>query len=71
MHSRLRAIVHRLRRTMRSRLPELGRDGDVWNLISGEQYAGRHAESGGVARQEQERAIDEVAQQAEELEDAH
>lgn len=70
MRSRLRTVTRRFGRAVRSRLPELGGAGDVWNLIPGEQYVGRHAESGGVTRKEQEAAIDDVSQQAEELEDA-
>jgi hypothetical protein len=38
------------------------RDGDdsVWNAIPSRQYAGRHAESGGIARAEQENALEEL-----------
>ena len=32
----------------------------VWNSIPGRQYTGRHAESGGIARKEQEDAIQEL-----------
>jgi hypothetical protein len=39
-------------------------DGDgedsVWNVIPDRQYEGRHAESGGIARAEQERALDDL-----------
>jgi len=39
-----------------------GRDAEdsVWGAIPGWQYAGRHAESGGIARAEQERALEEL-----------
>jgi len=39
-----------------------GRDAgdDIWGAIPGWQYAGRHAESGGIARAEQERALEEL-----------
>lgn len=36
-------------------------DGEsVWHSIPGRQYTGRHAESGGIARKEQEDAIQEL-----------
>jgi hypothetical protein len=64
---------------MRSRLLQLVRSGvdgrsdddgaGFWDRISGRQYTGRHAEAGGVTRQEQEDAIEEVQQQVEELEE--
>jgi len=37
-----------------------GSDGSVWGAIPEEQYSGRHAESGGIARQEQETALDRL-----------
>jgi len=40
-------------------------DGDVWELIPSRQYTGRHAESGGLARDEQEAALSAVEEQAE------
>lgn len=40
-------------------------DGDVWELIPNRQYTGRHAESGGLARDEQEAALSAVEEQAE------
>ena len=43
-----------------------GETHDVWDAIPSWQYAGRHVESGGLARDEQERAVAEVQQQAEE-----
>lgn len=44
-------------------------DGSVWNAIPGYQYDGRHAESGGLARGEQEDAIDSVQAQAEAIDE--
>ncbi|MFC7046092.1 hypothetical protein ACFQH6_12305 [Halobacteriaceae archaeon GCM10025711] len=38
--------------------------GGVWDAIPDWQYAGRHVESGGLARGEQERALREVQDQA-------
>ncbi|RQG89137.1 hypothetical protein EA462_12255 [Natrarchaeobius halalkaliphilus] len=48
---------------------ERAADGDssVWNAIPSWQYEGRHVESGGLARSEQERALEDVRQQAAEL----
>ena len=40
------------------------RGGSVWNVIPSRQYDGRHAESGGLARGEQEAAIEEIQQDA-------
>lgn len=40
-------------------------DGDGWSLIPNRQYEGRHAESGGIARGEQERALREIEEDAE------
>jgi len=40
------------------------RDGSVWNAIPRRQYDGRHVESGGLARGEQEAAIEEIQQDA-------
>ena len=37
----------------------------VWNAIPGSQYYGRHAESGGLARGEQEQALEEIQDDAE------
>ena len=42
--------------------------GSVWNAIPSRQYDGRHAESGGLARGEQEAAIEEIQEQAAERE---
>jgi len=46
---------------------EDGDDGDVWNAIPSWQYEGRHVESGGLTRSEQEEAPQEIQQQADEL----
>lgn len=45
------------------------RDGSVWNAIPSWQYEGRHVESGGLTRGEQERALRDIQEQAEELSD--
>lgn len=42
--------------------------GSIWNTIPRRQYNGRHAESGGLARDEQEAAIEEIQEQAAERE---
>ncbi|WP_318567610.1 hypothetical protein [Salinigranum marinum] len=47
----------------RDRAPDVDRD--VWELIPSRQYTGRHAESGGLARGEQEAALASVEEQAE------
>lgn len=60
-----------LRAVVRSYWPSGDGDGDVWEAIPGSQYTGRHAESGGVARREQEAAIADVAEQADELASEH
>ncbi|WP_459194168.1 hypothetical protein [Halosimplex sp. J119] len=44
------------------RTTESGGD-SVWSAIPGRQYAGRHAESGGIARREQEEAISELQEE--------
>lgn len=41
-------------------------DGDVWAAIPDWQYEGRHVESGGLSRADQEEAIEEVADRADE-----
>ena len=43
-------------------------DGSVWDFIPGRQYSGRHAESGGIARGEQERALQDIERKAEIIE---
>jgi hypothetical protein len=42
-----------------------GDRGNVWAAIPSCQYVGRRAEAGGIAREEQERAVTEVTEQAE------
>lgn len=37
---------------------------NVWDAIPSWQYTGRHVESGGLARDEQERALDDLQQEA-------
>jgi|AntRauTorcE11898_2_1112593.scaffolds.fasta_scaffold07913_2 hypothetical protein len=58
---------------VRSRYVERTDDGDdragFWDRIPGRQYTGRYAEAGGVTRKEQEDAIEDVQELAEELED--
>lgn len=36
----------------------------VWNAIPSRQYTGRHVESGGLARDDQEKALAEIEEQA-------
>lgn len=51
-----------------SRLRSADTDGDsnsVWDAIPSRQYDGRHAESGGLSRGEQEQALQEIQQDAE------
>ena len=60
-----------LRAVVRSYWPSPDADDDVWDAIPGTQYTGRHAESGGIARQEQEAAIADVAERADELANEH
>lgn len=40
---------------------------NVWDAIPSRQYGGRHVESGGIARGEQERALQDIQRQADEL----
>ncbi|WP_323676812.1 hypothetical protein [Halorubellus sp. PRR65] len=58
-----------LRALVRSYWPGTDDEDDVWDAIPGSQYAGRHAESGGLTRGEQEAAIADVQKQAEELDE--
>ncbi|WP_227130737.1 hypothetical protein [Halorubellus salinus] len=62
-------MLRRLTAFVRSYWPasDDGDDGDVWDAIPGSQYDGRHAESGGLTRGEQEAAIADVTEQAEAL----
>lgn len=39
----------------------------VWDVIPSWQYTGRHIESGGLSREEQERALREIQDEAEEI----
>lgn len=41
----------------------------VWSAIPSWQYAGRHVESGGLSREDQERAIADLQEQAAEYEE--
>ncbi|MCU4925405.1 hypothetical protein OB905_05300 [Halobacteria archaeon AArc-dxtr1] len=43
-------------------------DTSVWDAIPSWQYGGRHVESGGLARGEQEQALEEIQEQAAEIE---
>ncbi len=45
-------------------------DGQVWDAIPGWQYDGRHVESGGITRGEQEDAIESVQEKAASMEAA-
>jgi hypothetical protein len=57
---------------VRSRFGDRTDDGaGFWDRIPGRQYTGRYAESGGVSRQEQEEAIADVAEQADDLVNHH
>ncbi|AXR76461.1 hypothetical protein [Natrarchaeobaculum sulfurireducens] len=42
-------------------------DSSVWDAIPSWQYEGRHVESGGLARSEQEQALQDIQKQADEL----
>ena len=44
-------------------------DSNVWDAIPSWQYEGRHVESGGLARSEQEQALQDIQKQADELSD--
>ena len=44
-------------------------DSDVWNAIPSWQYDGRHVESGGLTRSEQESALRDIQRRADELEE--
>jgi hypothetical protein len=62
-------MLRRLRAVVRSYWPSSDDDGDVWDAIPGSQYDGRHAESGGISRGEQEAAIADVQEQAEAIDE--
>ena len=42
----------------------------VWDAIPSWQYEGRHVESGGMSRAEQERALSEIEERAREIEES-
>ena len=44
-------------------------ESNVWNAIPSWQYDGRHAESGGLTRDEQESALRDIQRRADELEE--
>jgi hypothetical protein len=44
---------------------ENGGSNSVWNLVPSWQYGGRYAESGGLARDSQEKALQEIQAEAE------
>lgn len=48
---------------------EDGEGGSVWDLIPSWQYTGLHAESGGLARDEQESALRDIQERADWIED--
>lgn len=43
-------------------------DASVWDAIPDWQYDGRHVESGGLTRDEQERALQDIERRAEQIE---
>jgi hypothetical protein len=45
--------------------------GDAWEAIPRRDYLGRHAELGGLARDEQEGAVEEIHENADETEPRH
>ncbi|ELY90688.1 hypothetical protein C483_11526 [Natrialba hulunbeirensis JCM 10989] len=51
--------------------PASASNSSVWDAIPAWQYEGRHVESGGLARSEQEKALQDIQQQAAELEAEH
>jgi hypothetical protein len=59
-------MLARLRAFVRSLSDD---ESSVWNAIPGRQNTGRYAEAGGVSRQEQEAAIEDLQEQAEALEE--
>lgn len=46
-------------------------DGDAWDAIPRRDYLGRYAELGGLAREEQEVAVEDVRDKAEEIDPRH
>ncbi|SFR35308.1 hypothetical protein SAMN04487947_0298 [Halogeometricum rufum] len=62
-------MVHRFVERLRAFLTADRGEGDsVWEAIPRWQYDGRHVESGGLTRGEQETALADVEQQAEQRE---
>ena len=49
----------------RRRWSETDASGSVWEFVPSWQYGGRHVESGGLTRDEQEQALREIREQAE------
>lgn len=56
-----------LRHRARSNADDDAHAGAVWDAIPSWQYDGRHVESGGLTRDEQEQALQDVQDEAEEL----
>lgn len=56
-----------LRHRGRSNADSDAHAGTVWDAIPSWQYEGRHVESGGLTRDEQEQALKEVQDEADEL----
>lgn len=46
-----------------------GGAGEFWGFTSSAEQTGRYAESGGLAREEQERALHEIEEQADQLDE--
>jgi hypothetical protein len=62
-------MVHRFVERLRAYLTADGEDGgSVWEAIPRWQYDGRHVESGGLTRGEQEAALADVERQVEQRE---
>ncbi|WP_254864416.1 hypothetical protein [Halovivax gelatinilyticus] len=65
------AIASGIGLTRRDRHPsddESENEGTVWDAIASWQYDGRHVESGGLTRGEQEKAVSEIHAQADAIE---
>jgi len=62
-------VIRRLLDRLATFLPSRSEaDESVWGAIPARQYEGRHAESGGITREEQEDALEDVQEQASEME---
>ena len=74
MPGRLRQLIERalawLRPGDRGDGVEDGDSGSVWDLVPSWQYTGRYAESGGLARDSQERALRGIQAEAEQRDPA-